>query len=188
MKNLILGNGVEIPPIGFGTAAIGSWQQDDDYVKEVILNAINLGYRHIDTASLYGNERSVGRAVKESGIPREEFFITSKVWDNEQGAQGTKVAFEKTLERLDTDYLDLYLIHWPYPEKTKETWMAVEDQYDLKRVRALGLSNFRKSDIEHILSFARHEPTYNQLELHPYLLQKDLVDYCQREEFCPRKE
>ncbi len=95
MRSLILNNGVEIPQVGFGTAAIGEWQQDDDYVKDVILGAIKTGYRHIDTASLYGNERSVGRAIKESGLPREDFFVVSKVWDNEQGRENTLAAFNK---------------------------------------------------------------------------------------------
>ena len=179
MNDITLNNGVKIPKVGFGTAAIGSWQQDDDYVKNVIISAIEAGYRHIDTASLYGNERSVGRAIKESGIPREEFFITSKVWDNEQGTKATIAAFENTLKRLEMDYLDLYLIHWPVPEKTQETWQAMESLYEQNRIRALGLSNFRQSDIEQILGFAKVKPAYNQLELHPYLLQKELTEYCE---------
>ncbi len=179
MNDITLNNGVKIPKVGFGTAAIGSWQQDDDYVKNVIISAIEAGYRHIDTASLYGNERSVGRAIKESGIPREECFITSKVWDNEQGTKATIAAFENTLKRLEMDYLDLYLIHWPVPEKTQETWQAMESLYEQNRIRALGLSNFRQSDIEQILGFAKVKPAYNQLELHPYLLQKELTEYCE---------
>ncbi len=180
MNSVKLNSGVEVPLLGFGTAAIGSWQQDDDYVKDVILRAIDAGYRHIDTASIYGNERSVGRAIKESGIPRDEFFVTSKVWDNEQGSGKTRTAFENTLARLDTDYLDLYLIHWPLSEKTKETWQAMEVLYEEKRIRALGLSNFRRSDIEFILSFAKYAPTVNQLEIHPYMVQKELTNYCEQ--------
>ena len=178
MRSLILNNGVEIPQVGFGTAAIGEWQQDDDYVKDVILGAIKTGYRHIDTASLYGNERSVGKAIKESGLPREDFFVVSKVWDNEQGRENTLAAFNKSMDRLQLDYLDLYLVHWPVPELTQETWQVMEKLYSDKRIRALGLSNFRKSDIEQILTFAEVMPTYNQLELHPYLTQEPLCAYC----------
>ena len=182
MKSLKLNNNVMIPQIAFGTAAIGRFQRDDDYVKDVILNAIKAGYRHIDTASLYGNERSVGRAVKESGIAREEFFITSKVWDSEQGTAGTLAAFDRSLRRLDMDYMDLYLVHWPVPSKTKETWQAMDMLYDQQRVKALGLSNFRPGDIEQIKDFAKIQPCYNQLELHPYLIQDELCAYCESQE------
>lgn len=182
MENIYLNNGMQIPEIGFGTAAIGKWQQDDEAVKDVILQAIEMGYRHIDTAAIYGNERSVGKAIEESGLARDQFFITSKLWDTEQGFKTTKQAFKRSLERLQTDYLDLYLIHWPNPEKTKATWQAMEDLYYQDLIGALGLSNFRASDIEQILSFARQRPTYNQLELHPYFQQKKLVNYCKEQD------
>ncbi len=172
--------GVKINQLGFGTAAIGQWQQDDDYVKDTIKTAIKAGFRHLDTASIYGNERSVGKAIAESGIPRDEFFITSKVWDTQQGLQQTLIACEESLLRLGTDYLDLYLIHWPVPELTVQTWRALEQLKEQGKVRAIGLSNFRKSDIEHILAMATHKPVYNQLELHPYFQQKELVAYCQQ--------
>ncbi|WP_193161268.1 aldo/keto reductase [Microbulbifer hainanensis] len=178
MTTVTLNNGVEIPLLGFGTAAIGEWQQDDSYVTETILKAMGVGYRHFDTASVYGNERALGRAIRDSGIPRQELFITSKVWDSEQGA-GTRSAFERSLERLQLQYLDLYLIHWPAPAYTRETWEAMEKLYEEKKVRALGLSNFRQSDIEQIATFASVRPTCNQIELHPYLTQKPLVDFCQ---------
>ena len=178
MTTVTLNNGVEIPQLGFGTAAIGEWQQDNGYVTDIILKGMSIGYRHFDTASVYGNERALGRAIRESGLPRQELFITSKVWDTEQG-RGTSAAFQRSLERLELEYLDLYLIHWPVPAYTRETWEVMEALHDAKRVRALGLSNFRKSDIEQIATFANIKPTYNQLELHPYLTQKELVDYCQ---------
>lgn len=178
MTTVTLNNGVEIPQLGFGTAAIGEWQQDNSYVTDTILRAMSIGYRHFDTASVYGNERALGRAIKESGLPRQELFIVSKVWDSEQG-RGTQAAFERSLERLQLDYLDLYLIHWPLPAYTRETWEAMEDLYDQEKVRALGLSNFRQSDIEQIATFARIKPTCNQVELHPYLTQQDLVNFCQ---------
>lgn len=178
MKTLTFNNGVIVPQLGFGTAAIEDWQSDSAYVTDTVLKAIEFGYRHIDTASLYGNERAIGRAIEKSGIAREEFFIVSKVWHTEQGTGKTRLAFEKTLERLQLDYLDLYLIHWPYPEKTQETWQEMEALCDEGRVKALGLSNFRRSDIEQLLSFAKHKPVYNQLELHPYLTQKELCAFC----------
>ena len=179
MKQITLNDGHTLPPLGFGTAAIGKWQQDDDYVKNVVLSAIKEGYRHIDTASVYGNERSVGRAIKESGVPREEFFITTKVWETEQGTEKTPQALHASLERLQMDYVDLYLIHWPNPEKTRETWQAMETLQDQGLVRSIGLSNFRQSDIEQVLAFARYKPVYNQLEIHPYFQQKELVAYCE---------
>jgi|TARA_R110002126_G_scaffold13118_1_gene56051 diketogulonate reductase-like aldo/keto reductase len=178
MQTITLNNGIEMPQLGYGTAAIGGWQADDDHVKDTILKAIELGFRHIDTASLYGNERSVGRAIKESGIAREEFFVTTKMWHTEQGAGNVRKALERSLARLQMEYVDLYLIHWPYPEKTKETWVEMEGLLDEGRVKALGLSNFRASDITNLLSYARHKPTYNQLELHPYFTQKELADFC----------
>lgn len=178
MQTITFNNGITIPQLGYGTAAVGGWQADNDYVKDTILKAIELGFRHIDTASLYGNERSVGRAIQESGIPREEFFVTTKLWHTEQGAGLAREAFERSLERLQMEYLDLYLIHWPYPEKTQETWQEMEGLYDDGRIKALGLSNFRASDITDLLSYARHKPVYNQLELHPYFIQKELADFC----------
>ncbi|GAA5444307.1 putative oxidoreductase MSMEG_2408/MSMEI_2347 [Microbulbifer sp. NBRC 101763] len=174
-----LNNGVEIPQIGMGMSALGSWQQDDEYVTDVILKAIAIGYRLFDTASICGNERALGRAIKESGLPREELFITSKVWDTEQGGTKTHDAFARSLERLQLEYLDLYLIQWPVPAYTRETWEAMEALYQQKKVRALGLSNFRKSDIEQIATFAEVRPVINQIELHPYFTQQPLVDYCQ---------
>lgn len=178
MRTLTLNNGVEIPQIGFGTAAIRDWQIDDSYVTETILKAMAVGYRHFDTASVYGNERALGRAIKQSGLDRHELFIVSKVWDTEQGSE-TTAAFERSQERLDLEYLDMYLVHWPVPAYTRETWQAMEALYDDKKIRALGLSNFRKSDIEQLATFAQVRPTYNQLEIHPYFSQKELVDYCQ---------
>lgn len=178
MHHILLKDGVSFPALGFGTCAIGDWQQDDDYVVKTILKAIKAGYRHIDTASLYGNERSVGKAIKASGVPREEFFVVTKVWDTEQGYEQTLTACEASLERLGMDYVDLYLVHWPVPSKTKATWQAMEKLHQQGKVRYLGLSNFRQHDIEQLLSFANIKPVYNQLELHPYLIQQPLCDYC----------
>ena len=177
---IVLKDGTHFPALGFGTCSIGGWQQDDDYVVDTILKAIKAGYRHIDTASLYGNERSVGKAIKASGIPREAFFVVSKVWDTEQGYDETLKAFDASLKRLDMDYIDLYLVHWPNPAKTQATWQALEHLHGQGKVRQLGLSNFRQSDIEQLLSFANVKPVYNQLELHPYLTQQALCEVCDK--------
>ncbi len=182
MQNIELNNGMFIPPICYGTCAIGQWQQDDDYVVETILTAIKAGYRHFDTASLYGNERSLGKAIKASGIAREEFFIVTKLWDTQQGFQQTLQACEESLVRLQMDYVDLYLIHWPVPQKTQATWQAMEQLHEQGKIRALGLSNFRESDITQLLSFANIKPVYNQLELHPYLTQEALCQFCNEQD------
>lgn len=179
MQSLPLCDGRRIPQIGFGTAAIGNWQQDDDYVTEVVSKAIDAGYRHFDTASLYGNERSVGKAIRASGLPRKDFFVTTKVWDTQQGYDNTLTAMEQSLKRLDMDYVDLYLIHWPFPEKTQATWQAMELLHHEGKAKSLGLSNFRKVDIQQLFDFAEIKPVYNQLELHPYLVQQPLVEYCE---------
>lgn len=181
-QQIVLNDGNHFPALGFGTCAIGAWQQDDDYVVATILTAIQAGYRHIDTASLYGNERSVGKAIKASGIPREEFFVVSKVWDTEQGYDQTLNAFDASLKRLDMDYIDLYLVHWPNPSKTQATWQAMESLHAKGKVRYLGLSNFRESDIEQLMTFAKVKPVYNQLELHPYLTQEALCAVCDKHE------
>lgn len=178
MRMLTLNNEIQIPQLGFGTAAIGQWQEDSEYVTDTLLNAMEVGYRHFDTAAIYGNERALGRAIEQFKLPRNELFIVSKLWDTQQGKEKTHEAFERSCERLQLDYLDLYLIHFPNPEYTRETWEIMEELYDEKKIRALGVSNFRESDIEDILSFAKVKPAYNQIELHPYLIQNALVDYC----------
>jgi len=179
MREILFHDGNTIPQVGFGTAAIGDMHQDDEHVTHTVLTALNAGYRHIDTASFYGNERSVGAAIKASGIPRDELFITTKVWDTQQGFDSTLKACNESLDRLGLEYVDLYLVHWPYPEKTKATWQAMEQLHSEGKVRSLGLSNFRQTDIESLLEFAKVKPVYNQLELHPYMTQKPLVAFCE---------
>ena len=140
-----LANGVEIPAVGFGT-----YKAADNTDEAIISEAIRQGYRHLDTAAFYFNEEAVGKAVRESGIPREEIFLTSKVWKDHLGYDSTLQEFESTCKRLGTDYLDLYLIHWPRPSDLNaewrdldvETWKALEDLYKSKKVRAIGVSNF----------------------------------------------
>lgn len=177
----ILNNGVKIPCLGFGTykAAAG------DSVETIAL-AIEAGYRYFDTASFYQTETFLGQAVRESGIPREEFFIVSKVWKDEMGYENTLQAFRESLERLQMDYLDGYLIHWPKPtpdaanwkELDIETWKAMEEVYSQGKVRAIGLSNFLPHHIENILENCSVKPMMNQLEIHPGYAQEAAVTYC----------
>ncbi len=186
MKSLtdtyILSNGVEIPCIGFGT-----WQTPNgDVAVSAVLSALEAGYRHIDTAQGYGNEESVGIAVKKSGIKREEIFITSKLANNDHGYERTMAAFEGTMKRLDMDYLDLYLIHWPNPiafrdnwqEANAGTWKAFEELYKAKRIRAIGISNFHPHHIEELMKTATTPPMVNQIRLCPGDTQDEVVDYC----------
>ena len=155
MENYVLNNGVRIPAIGLGT-----WHNtDEDTVMGTITSAIELGYRHIDTAAVYGNEAYIGKALRLCGIERESLFITSKVWRTSRGYQSTLRAFEKTINDLQTSYLDLYLIHWPaspnnygnWAEINAETWHAIEDLYKAKKIRAIGLSNFWRHHIDALL-------------------------------------
>ncbi|MFY9427143.1 MAG: aldo/keto reductase [Caldicoprobacterales bacterium] len=177
-----LSNGVEIPCIGFGT-----WQiPDGEVAVSAVLSALEAGYRHIDTAQGYGNEESVGIAVKKSGIKREELFITSKLANNDHGYDRTMAAFEGTMKRLDMDYLDLYLIHWPNPiafrdnwqEANAGTWKAFEELYKAKRIRAIGISNFHPHHIEELMKTATIPPMVNQIRLCPGDTQDEVVDYC----------
>jgi diketogulonate reductase-like aldo/keto reductase len=177
-----LSNGVEIPCIGFGT-----WQTPDGEVAvSSVLHAIEAGYRHIDTAQGYENEESVGIAVKRSGIDRKELFITSKLTNSEHGYEKTLNAFEKSLKKLDMDYLDLFLIHWPNPiayrnnwqEANAGTWKAFEELYRSGRIRSIGISNFHQHHIIELMKTATIAPMVNQIRLCPGDTQDELVDYC----------
>ena len=182
MENYTLLNGVSIPAIGFGT-----WQTPGDKTgTEAVLTALQAGYRHIDTAQGYRNEQAVGEAVKKSGIPREEVFITSKLDNPMHGYDNTISSFEKTLEKLGTDYVDLFLIHWPNPleyrsswQKTNaETWKAFEELYEAGKIRAIGISNFRQHHIDELMKSAKIPPMVNQIRLCPGEIQSELVEYC----------
>jgi diketogulonate reductase-like aldo/keto reductase len=177
-----LSNGVEIPCIGFGT-----WQTPNgDVAVSSVLSALQAGYRHIDTAQGYGNEESVGTAVKESGIDRKEIFITSKLTNSEHGYQKTLDAFEETMKKLDMDYIDLFLIHWPNPiafrdnwqEANAGTWKAFEELYNAGRIRSIGISNFHPHHIEELMKTATIAPMVNQIRLCPGDTQDEVVDYC----------
>ncbi|WP_340023398.1 aldo/keto reductase [Paenibacillus sp. FSL K6-1096] len=170
-----LANGVEMPWFGLGVFKVQEGQEVIDSVKA----AIKAGYRSIDTASVYGNEEGVGQAIRESGVAREELFITTKVWNNEQGYDSTLAAFDQSLSRLGLDYADLYLVHWPIRAKYKDTWRALEKLYADGRVRAIGVSNFQIDHLEDLLTVAKVKPMVNQVELHPLLSQLELREYCQ---------
>jgi len=153
--------------------------QEGTEVENAVKSALANGYRHIDTAAIYKNENGVGKAIKESGVPRNEIFLTSKVWNTDQGYQSTLEAFNKSLEKLQTDYLDLYLIHWPKGERSLETWKALEELYEAGRIRAIGVSNFLVHHLEDFLPHCTVVPAVNQVEFHPELIQPDLLKYCQ---------
>lgn len=177
-----LSNGVEIPCIGFGT-----WQTPDGEVAiDSVLSAIDSGYRHIDTAQGYGNEESVGIAVKKSGVARKELFITSKLTNSEHGYEKTLAAFEQTMKKLDMEYLDLFLIHWPNPinfrnnweEANAGSWKAFEELYKSGRIRSIGISNFHPHHIDALMKTAQIAPMVNQIRLCPGETQDKVVDYC----------
>jgi 2,5-diketo-D-gluconate reductase A len=160
-----LHDGVEIPQLGFGV-----FQIRPEDTQEAVEEALEIGYRHIDTAAAYRNERGVGAAIAASGIPREEIFITTKLWNSSQGYETTLGAFRKSLDRLGLDHVDLYLIHWPVPTEGRalDTWRAFERVHDEGRSRTIGVSNFRIEDLEQLQQQAFVQPTVNQIELHPH--------------------
>ncbi|GHH96723.1 aldo/keto reductase [Neobacillus kokaensis] len=172
-----LHNGVQMPWFGLGVFKV----QEGSEVIESVKAAIKNGYRSIDTAAVYKNEEGVGKGILESGVPREELFITSKVWNSDQGYQSTLEAFETSLQKLGLDYLDLYLIHWPGKNKYKETWKALEKLYKDGRVRAIGVSNFKVHHLEELIKDCEIKPMVNQVEYHPHLTQKELLVFCQKE-------
>ena len=169
-----LNNGVEMPWFGLGVFLSKEGAEVETAVKTALAN----GYISIDTAAIYQNERGVGKAIKESGVPREDIFLTSKVWNANQGYETTLAAFDESLEKLQTDYLDLYLIHWPKGKRSVETWKALEEIYKKGRVNAIGVSNFLVHHLEDFLPECKIMPMVNQYEYHPELMQPDLFEYC----------
>ena len=166
-----LNNGVEIPCVGYGT-----FRTDPAVTAQAVQDAIAAGYRHIDTAKVYENEVGVGQGIKAAGVPREELFVTSKLWNTDRGYEATKAAFQASLDRLGLDYLDLYLIHWPANEKqfgadaakiNAETWQAMEELYEAGKIRAIGLSNFMPHHVAELLKTAKIKPMVDQIEVHP---------------------
>ena len=176
-----LHNGVEMPVLGLGVFQ----SKDGEEVVNAIHSALDVGYRSIDTASIYGNEKGVGTAIESCAVPRSDIFITSKVWNADQGYKQTLKAYEESLNRLKLDYLDLYLIHWPVKGLYLETWNAFEDLYNAGKVRSIGVSNFLVSHLDDLTKDCRIIPMVNQIEFHPYLVQQPLIDYCKSKEIVP---
>ncbi|HEV2791759.1 MAG TPA: aldo/keto reductase [Solirubrobacterales bacterium] len=166
-----LHDGIEMPQLGFGT-----WQIPAEQTQEKVEEALGVGYRHVDTAAAYGNEAGVGAAIAATGVRREDVFVTTKLWNGQQGYDSALRAFEKSLERLGTGHVDLYLIHWPLPGKDLylETWRALERVREEGGARSIGVSNFRVEDLERIEREAERLPTVNQVELHPRFQQAEL--------------
>ncbi|MDP3025807.1 MAG: aldo/keto reductase [candidate division Zixibacteria bacterium] len=169
-----LNNGVELPIFGLGTFQTRSGKE----TREAVLYALQVGYRLIDTASIYGNEEDVGEAVRKSGIPREEIFITTKLWNTDHGYDKALTAFERSLERLGLSYVDLYLIHWPEGGLRNESWKALERIIKEGKCRAIGVSNYTIRHLKELLKNSPTVPAVNQVEFHPYLYQKELLEFC----------
>lgn len=180
MESFELQNGIKFPKIGFGT-----YKTTRNNDSEIIKLALKAGYKYFDTASFYDNEKFIAEAITQSGIPREEIFLASKLWKSDMGYDNTKKAFEKTLRNLNTDYLDLYLIHWPRPDLNSEwksidieTWRAFEEIYKSGKAKSIGLSNFLPHHLENIIQNCEIKPMINQLEIHPGYNQEAAVNYC----------
>lgn len=169
-----LHNGVKMPWFGLGVFKV----EDGNEVVNSVKWAIEAGYKSIDTAAIYGNEEGVGQAIKESGVAREELFITTKVWNADQGYDSTLKAFDESMKKLGLEYLDLYLVHWPVKGKYKETWKALETLYKEGKVKAIGVSNFQVHHLKDVMEDAEIVPMVNQVEYHPRLTQKELHAFC----------
>ncbi|MFC4321521.1 aldo/keto reductase [Litchfieldia salsa] len=179
MEFVTLNNGLKMPQLGFGV-----WQVPDEQAATAVTTALEVGYRSIDTAMIYKNEKGVGQAIRNSSVPREEMFITTKVWNGDQGYKKTLRAFDESLERLGLDYVDLYLIHWPTPQFDEyvDTYKALEKLYKDGRVKAIGVCNFEIEHLDRILNECDVKPVLNQIECHPYLSQVELKEFCAKHE------
>lgn len=173
-----LANGAETPYLGLGVYKM----TDRDETLEAIETALDLGYRAIDTAALYYNEEEVGEAIRHSSVPREDLFVTTKVWNSDQGYDNTLRAFETSLKKLDMDYVDLYLTHWPVEHKYVDTYRAIERLYDEKLIRVTGVSNHHEHHLKTILATCNVAPMVNQIEAHPYLTQEPLRAFCEQQQ------
>ncbi|WP_062349953.1 aldo/keto reductase [Bacillus kwashiorkori] len=175
MDFVTLNNGLKMPQLGFGV-----WQVENDQATIAVKKALEVGYRSIDTAMIYQNEEGVGKAIRETEISREELFITTKVWNSDQGYENTLRAYEESLSRLGLDYVDLYLIHWPTPkfDQYVDTYKAMEKLYKDGRVKAIGVCNFEIEHLERLLNECEIKPVLNQVECHPFLAQNELKDFC----------
>lgn len=172
-SGLTLNSGATIPQLGLGV-----WQSGGA-TKKAVLTALSAGYRHVDTAAVYGNEAAVGSAIAESGVPREQLFVTTKLWNSDQGYDKARRAFDASLKRLHLEYVDLYLIHWPVSALRLESWRALEQLFADKRARSIGVSNFLLPHLKELQGAAQVLPAVNQLELTPFLQRQDTVALCQ---------
>ena len=169
-----LNNGVEMPSLGFGTFRL----EEGGQVRDSVLRALEAGYRLIDTASMYGNEREIGEAVRESGIPREEVFVTTKLWNTDHGYDRAKASFEESFSKLDLGYIDLYLVHWPVEGLRMDSWSAMEALVAGGRCRAIGFSNYMVSHLEELMESSSVVPAVNQIQLNPYCFQQEVLNFC----------
>lgn len=177
MNYRTLNNGIKIPMVGFGVFQI----QDDETTQKVVEEAIKVGYRLIDTAQAYGNEEAVGRAIKVSGVAREELFITTKLWTSDMSYEGAKKAFYESLEKLDLEYIDLYLLHQPIGD-TFGAWRAIEELYEEGKIRAIGVSNFKMDQLANLSLFNKVKPAINQIELHVFNQKEEEQKYMESKE------
>jgi diketogulonate reductase-like aldo/keto reductase len=173
IPRVILNNGIPIPALGFGT-----WKATGKEVINAVTWALESGYRLIDTATYYDNEREIGISLKKSGIAREDLFLATKVWKTDQGYEQTLKAFNRSLQALQVSYLDLYLIHWPHPRTRKATWKALEHLYEQKKVRSIGVCNYTVFHLEELLTDCKIIPTVDQIEFHPFQFEKATMDFC----------
>jgi len=176
MEYLKLNNNIQIPALGFGTYRL----KEKSEVENSLITALEIGYTSIDTAAIYDNEKEIGEAIKVSGFDRKKLFITTKVWNSEQGFAKTKLALEQSLEKLQTDYLDLYLIHWAVKGKYLETWAAMEEILAKGYAKSIGVCNFQVHHLKDLISNSKIKPAINQIELHPYLSQSEIREYCKQ--------
>ncbi len=171
-----LNNGIEIPALGIGTYRSLPGRE----TIEALETALEYGYRHIDTAAMYGNEKEVGQVIRESGIKREDIFVTTKLWNDNHGFKNALGAFDTSYKNLNIDYVDLYLIHWPVTGRRVESWKALEKLYGEGIVKAIGVSNYTIRHLQETLNNSEIKPAVNQVEMHPFLYQKDLIDFCEK--------
>lgn len=173
-ESTVLSNGISMPWLGLGV-----WKVKDDGEAEItVKTAIEAGYRAVDTAAAYNNEVGVGAGVRASGVPREQIFVTTKVWNSNQGYNNALAAFQESLDKLGMDYVDLLLIHWPVKDKYKDTWRALEKIYRDGKAKAIGVSNFQIHHLEDVMASAEIMPMVNQVEYHPLLTQTELLAFC----------
>jgi len=182
MKNFTLNDGKSIPAVGVGVFRV----EDAKTAYDMIRTALSVGYRHIDTAMIYGNEEAVGKAIKESGVAREEIFLTTKLWNDDQRSGKVMEAIDNSLKRLETDYVDLYLVHWPVKGTYASVWKKMEEVYKSGKAKSIGVSNYNPHHLDDLLKNAEIVPAVNQIECYPYLTQDAVISYCKEKGIYPQ--